>query len=280
MFHCRFDTHCNSGASEAKKSKVDAGMSGLGDLLTDKDGLMTPKDSSSSAVDATVARRKDMSKGRTLKTTMVISIGDSATGGRKTIQVNRLEACSACAASRAVGAACQQCRGERTVSVQVNVQVDLPPGVMSGFSAVVAGAGDAAEDVLQMPGDLIVEVQVRPHAFLRRLGNDCHAELPLSFSQATLGCKLRIPSLYGQTMLTIPPGTQSHSFISVADEGFPIPHTGNKKGSMMVKVLVLVPKNVTPEEAALLRQFDKSVKERAEAAEAALEARDGEKNGM
>jgi DnaJ-class molecular chaperone len=206
--------------------------------------------------------RKDLSKGRTLKTTMVISIGDSATGGRKVIQVVRQVACKACAGGPRE-MPCESCGGDRVVSATTNVQVDVPPGVLSGFSAVVAGAGDAADDVQQMPGDLIVEVQVHPHPFLRRLGNDCHAELPLSFSQATMGCKLRIPSLYGQATIAVPPGTQSHSLISVPDEGFPIPGPEPRRGAMVVRVLVTVPKNVSAEDAALLRQFDKNVRDKA-----------------
>ena len=208
--------------------------------------------------------RKDINKGRTLKTTMVISIGDSATGGRKVIQVARQEACRMCAVVGAPrGPACEGCRGERVVTVCTNVQVDVPPGVLSGYSAVVPGAGDATEDVQQMPGDLIVEVQVHPHPFLRRLGNDCHAELPLSFSQATLGCKLRIPSLYGQATLVVPPGTQSHTMISIADEGFPIPSPEPpRRGAMVVRVLVAVPKSVSAEDAALLRLFDKNVRDK------------------
>jgi DnaJ-class molecular chaperone len=248
-FFSRRHSSVSTEARETKKTKTDGEEMSDGSTRTSFQRPQPPL-------------RKDVSKGRTLKTTMVISIGDSATGGRKVIQVARQEACKACAAVQGEQV-CESCRGERVVSVSTNVQVDVPAGVLSGFSAVVPGAGDAADDVQQMPGDLIVEVQVHPHPFLRRLGNDCHAELPLSFSQATLGCKLRIPSLYGQATVTVPPGTQSHTLLSVPDEGFPIPGPEPKRGAMVVRVLVTVPKNVSAEDAALLRQFDKNVRDKA-----------------
>ncbi len=199
--------------------------------------------------------------GRNLQTVLNISIEESAVGGSKFIEVERAVVCSACARNTDV-ASCAWCNSKRVVLAPLKGQVTFPPGVLSGHSIVLVGAGDAADDVSQLPGDLIVEVRVAPHAFLRRVCNDCHTELFLTFAQATLGCSLYIPSLYGQAVLVVPPGTQSYSFISIPNEGFPNSVAENERGCMVVKLLVKVPQNVSIEEAALLRQFDKSVRER------------------
>ncbi len=210
--------------------------------------------------------RDHFGKGSTLRTTLTISLEESAVGGSKIIEVNRLVACQACAGTNS-SATCPRCRGERVVSVVQNAQVDFPPGVASGYAVVVAGGGDAADDVAQEPGDLCVDVRVQAHPFLRRVDGDCHTELSLSFCQAALGCKLHIPSLYGFARLTVAPGTQPHSFVTIAGEGFPVPSLGEQgeqeRGNMVVKLLIQVPRNLAPEDAATLRLFDKSVRDKA-----------------
>ncbi len=55
---------------------------------------------------------------------------------------------------------------------------------------MIPGAGDAADDVDQLAGDLVVEVKIEPHPFLRRVGNECHSDLPLTFAQVRRGIEL------------------------------------------------------------------------------------------
>ncbi len=199
-------------------------------------------------------------KGATLRTTLSLSLEACAAGGSRRIEVSSLRACKECRGGRERKGLCSGCAGEGTVSVAQDVLVTFPPGVCSGHLITIRGAGDAAEDVTQEAGDLVVEVQLEPHRFLQRLGSDCHTQLSLTFLQATLGCRLHIPSLYGETVLDIPPGTQPHSFFSIPDGGFPLPNDATKRGHMVVKVLVHVPQSVPPKAAALLRQFDESVR--------------------
>ncbi len=205
--------------------------------------------------------KKQRCAGRNLRAVMMISIEESAVGGSKRIELNRLVACSACAGS-SDGACCFRCAGKRVASAPLDERVDFLPGVLSGHQIVLDGAGDATEDVLQGCGDLTVDVRVAPHPLFHRVGDDYHMELLLTFAQATLGCTLFIPSVYGQAMLVIPPGTQSHSFLSISNEGFPIPAAKNERGCMVVKVVVHVPGKISVEEAALLRQFDKNMRNR------------------
>jgi DnaJ-class molecular chaperone len=204
--------------------------------------------------------RLSVDKGGTVRTTLGLSLEESAAGGSRYIEVSSLRACKACRGGKEPTLLCSTCAGEGVVSVALDVQVDFPPGVCSGHLITIAGAGDAADDVSQESGDLVVEVQLEPHRFLQRMGSDCHTQLSLTFLQATLGCRLHIPSLYGEVVLEIPPGTQPHSFFSIPQGGFPIANDPARRGHMVVKVLVNVPQNVSPRAAALLRQFDDSVR--------------------
>ncbi len=233
-----------SGPSESKRRKTAS--------LSDAPGRDTSIFSLSSAPYQELLRKKG--KGSTFKTILHITLEESAVSGKKMIEVARLVACDVCIGS-SDRRSCLLCKGEQ-VEVQYNVEVSFPAGVLSGHVVVIIGSGDAAEDIAQEPGDLVVEMQVAPHLVLRRVGDDCHMQLPLSFAQATLGCRLHIPLLYGEILLVVPPGTQSHTFISIPGEGFPIPLQEGKRGCMVVKLLVIVPQNFSAEGAALLRQFD------------------------
>jgi molecular chaperone DnaJ len=208
-------------------------------------------------------------KGRSIRTTLLISLEEGAAGGAKTIQFSRFLGCECTRIPVNPNLACPHCGSSRVRSVEERVRVAWPAGVVSGSRFICAGAGDAS-DAQQTPGDLIVEVQIRSHSFLRRVGSDCHMELPLCFSQATLGCTLRIPSLYGHLTLTVPPGTQCHASLVVPGFGFPAAGTGTGtgaggggvRGNMVVRVVVQVPHGVSPEDAALLRRFDRNVRQR------------------
>jgi DnaJ-class molecular chaperone len=238
-----------SGASEPKKRKTAS--------LSDAPGRDTSIFSLSSGRFQELLRKKG--KGSTFKTILHISLEESAIAGKKMIEVARLTACDVCIGS-SDRRSCLLCKGEQ-VEVQHNVEVSFPAGVLSGDVVVIIGSGNVAEDVTQEPGDLVVEIQVAPHLFLHRVGDDCHMQLPLSFVQATLGCSSHIRSLYGDIVLVVPPGTQCHTFITIPGEGFPVVLQG-KCGVMVFKVLVVVPGTVSVESAALLRQFDQSMRDR------------------
>jgi DnaJ-class molecular chaperone len=103
-------------------------FAGLSDIMNKESMMM--KDGSIATFE--FAPRKDTpTKGRSLKTTLVVSIGDSATGVNKTIQVNRLEACSGCV-GLGLGSSCQKCKGDRVLNVALIANVDVPPGVENG----------------------------------------------------------------------------------------------------------------------------------------------------
>ncbi len=195
-------------------------------------------------------------KGGTLKAALAISLEESAIGGRKMIEVRRLMACGACFGVDVPF--CMQCKGEHVLEAQHIVEVGFHCGVSTGYVVMVSGAGDAAEEIGQEAEDLVVEIQVAPHPFLERAGDDCHTQLLLSFAQAALGCSVYIPSLYGEVRINVPPGTQSHTFIRIPGEGFPVFDQRDLRGSLVVKVIVRVPVRVSTEGASLLRQFDQT----------------------
>ena len=149
---------------------------------------------------------------------------------------------------------CRGCGGEGRRQLTETVTVDVPPGVDDGTRLRVAGRGEAGRKG-GSTGDLYVRVRVRPHPIFTREGNDLHCELGLTLAQAALGGDLKVPTLYGEETLTVPPGTQTGSVLTLRRQGMPKLSGGGARGNLYVHCRVETPRNLDAEQAELLRQF-------------------------
>lgn len=151
---------------------------------------------------------------------------------------------------------CPQCNGQGSVKGKQHVKVHIPAGVDSGMRLKVAGHGDAGSGG-GPPGDLYVFITVEPHKIFEREGNDVILDLPISFSEAALGCKKEVPILSGKTCwITIPDGTQSGKIFRVKGEGFPNVHGGGRsRGDLHVRTFVETPTQLTERQKELLQEL-------------------------
>lgn len=151
---------------------------------------------------------------------------------------------------------CKECHGEGVVKQKQHVKVHVPPGVDTGMRLKMAGYGDAGKDGGPQ-GDLYVFITIKPHDVFERQGDDILLELPISFSEAALGCKKEVPSLSEHTCrITIPEGTQNGKVFRVRKEGFPNVH-GQGQGDLLVKVFVETPTKLSKKQKELLEEFAK-----------------------
>ena len=152
---------------------------------------------------------------------------------------------------------CNVCKGEGLVKEKQHVKVPIPAGVDTGMRLKIAGHGDHGPNG-GPAGDLYVFITVNPHEVFQREGNDILLELPLTFTEAALGCKKDVPSLFSHTCrITIPEGTQSGKVFRVKGEGFPNVH-GQGKGDLLVKATVETPTHLTSKQRELLEEFRKT----------------------
>lgn len=93
----------------------------------------------------------------------------------------------------------------------------MPKGVDNGVNLRVAKKGHAGQG--GPPGDLIINVKVKPHAYFKREGSNIHTELYLSISQAVLGTELKVKTLYGEVTIKLPPGTQHDEKKKISNYG-------------------------------------------------------------
>ena len=146
---------------------------------------------------------------------------------------------------------CPECNGRGQKTKTDTVKVTIPPGIDHSSVLRLGGKGmpSAYGDA---PGDLYLEVHVKPHSKFRREGFNILSEETISYLDAILGTKLIISTIHNKVDLKIPAGTQPGTTLKVAGKGV---IREARKGDHLVKVNVSLPKNVSPEEQELLEKL-------------------------
>ncbi len=146
---------------------------------------------------------------------------------------------------------CPDCRGSGITSQSRTITVRIPPGVKDGQRIRLAGKGSAGQRGAP-PGDLFVLVHVGGHDLFNRSGNNLLLTVPVSYTEATLGTTVRVPTLDGAVSLKVPAGTSSGQTFRIRGAGVP---SANKAGDLLVTVEVAVPKKLSDEARTALQAF-------------------------
>ena len=168
-------------------------------------------------------------------------------------QVVTTSTCPTCGgAGRILKNPCSQCRGQGRLHMTKRLAVRIPAGVDMGSQIRLSGEGEAGVRG-GPPGDLYVVLRVKPHPNLARHEQDIVYELRINMVQAALGDRIEIPTIEGAVEIAIPSGTQNGQSFRLAGRGMPDVR-GGRRGDQYVVVQVVVPKDLTPEQKALLRK--------------------------
>ncbi len=151
---------------------------------------------------------------------------------------------------------CSECRGKGSVRRDKTITVHVPKGVDTGNRLRVPGKGSAGKNG-GPNGDLYVEFQVREHEFYAREEEDIYLEVPVTFTEAILGCKKEIPTLYGNVNLTIPAGSQDGDKQRLRGKGIDSSAT-RRKGDMYVIIRVQIPEKLTRDQKALVTELNRT----------------------
>lgn len=166
--------------------------------------------------------------------------------------------CPACRGrGRVISDPCPSCYGRGRVEETRTLSVKVPAGVDTGDRIRLTGEGEAGPDG-GPPGDLYVQVAVKPHAIFQRDGADLYCEVPISFTDAALGGELEVPTLGGRVNLKIPAETQTGRLFRMRGKGI-VPVRGGGPGDLLCKVVVETPVNLTAAQKELLTAFQDSL---------------------
>ncbi|MFQ6083764.1 MAG: molecular chaperone DnaJ [Candidatus Aminicenantia bacterium] len=239
--------------------------------------------------------RTEPQKGEDLHYTMGISFEDSIKGIKTRIRLTRKETCSLCngygyirgkgekicpvcsgsgkislqrgfmrfsstctncyGTGKIPGESCGACHGEGVVDKEEIINVRIPAGVDNGSVVRIARKGNGGLKG-GPPGDLFITIQVTPHPFFTRKGNNIYCTVPITVTEAALGAKIEVPVLDGQTTMRIPPGTKSGQKFRLKGKGTPSMSTGIR-GDLFVEVKIVPPPSNDESVRELLRELER-----------------------
>ena len=163
--------------------------------------------------------------------------------------------CPQCAGrGQVIAHPCARCHGAGRVEEEKVLSVKIPAGVDNGDRIRLAGEGEAGPAGAP-PGDLYVEVRVRPHPIFERDGDDLHCEVPIRITQAALGDVVRVPTLEGETEIRLPAETQGGKVFRLRGKGVKSVRS-RVPGDLYCKVAVETPVNLTAHQRELLEAFE------------------------
>src|ERR1700728_840041 len=166
--------------------------------------------------------------------------------------------CPACqGAGQVIREACEACRGQARIDRERILEVGVPAGVDSGTRLRMSGQGEPGANG-GPAGDLYIFLEVKEHPFFERRGSDLYCTVPVSFPQAALGAKIKVPTLKGEDDLELPEGTQSGQIFRQKGKGLANPHGG--RGDLYVNIRVIVPSKLSRDQRRTLEQLGQSMK--------------------
>lgn len=149
---------------------------------------------------------------------------------------------------------CSECHGRGKVTNRKTITITIPAGIDSENRLRLAGKGGAGSNG-GPNGDLYIEFTVRDHEYYQRVDDDIYIELPLTITEAVLGTKKDVPTIYGKVELTIPSGTQNGEKMRLRGKGIENVNT-KRKGDMYVITKIIIPEKITKEQKKLFEELD------------------------
>lgn len=237
-------------------------------------------------------QRRERRRGRDIRYTLTVDLAEAALGAEQEIRFEALGACASCEGSgtrpggrpvttcplchgrgevkgegllsrystcgRCTGTGmvqqdpCESCRGRGAKRETRSFRVRLPPGTDAGAEKVIPGQGEPGQ-FGGGPGNLRVTINVRPHPWLRREGQDIHCELHVSPAEAARGAKVPVPTLTGTALVDLPAGVATGAKLRLRGKG--IPGDNGRAGDELVTVAVETP-SLSPGTPAVERALE------------------------
>lgn len=178
------------------------------------------------------------SKGADLESRIRIPFMEAANGVQRQISVSR------------------QVNGQGTAQRTERFKVNIPAGVSDGSRIRVAGKGHPGQGGAQA-GDLFLRIEVEPHPYFGRQGDNVTLQVPLTFAEAARGTKIEVPTIDGRAKLKIPPATQGGQKLRLRGRGFPSKGKGGQRGDQIVEIRIVVPRLRDERSKEILEEFEK-----------------------
>ena len=133
------------------------------------------------------------------------------------------------------------------------LDVSIPPGIVEGQVLRLRGKG-APGTGKGGAGDALIEVEIKPHRFFSRHGDDIYLELPITVSEAVLGARIKVPTPSGEVTMTVPKGSNTGTKLRLKGKGAPKP--GGGYGDQLIELKLMLPKGPDPALEAFVSNWE------------------------
>lgn len=139
------------------------------------------------------------------------------------------------------------------------ISLHVPPGVEDGMALRVPGRGMQSRTRGGPPGDLFVVIRVLPDRRFMREGSHLWTQVSIPVTDAVLGSRVAVSTLEGESVVTIPEGTQPDTILRLRGKG--LPELGRaRRGDLLVRLAVEIPERLSSEERALYERLRRTRK--------------------
>ena len=170
--------------------------------------------------------------------------------------VQNVQTCPNCGGSgKVIKEKCSSCSGTGYTSSRKKIQVSIPGGIDNGQSVRIREKGEPGVNGGPR-GDLLVEVNVSRHPIFQRQDVHIFSTVPISFAQAALGGDVKVPTVDGDVIYTVKPGTKTDTKVRLKGKGVPSLRNSSVRGDHYVTLVVQTPDKLSAEAKEALRKFD------------------------
>ena len=152
---------------------------------------------------------------------------------------------------------CSHCSGAGITRESRSIELNIPGGIDNNQVLTLRGQGEAGRNG-GPAGDIQILIQVENHKTLKREGFDVYEDVPISFTEALLGAKVKIPGINETLEITVPECTQNGTIITLKGKGIKILNK-NGYGDLFAKIYVEMPKSLDKKQKQALQDIDKTI---------------------
>ena len=170
--------------------------------------------------------------------------------------VQNVQTCPNCNGSgKIIKDKCPDCAGTGYTSSRKKIKVTIPAGIDNGQSVRIRDKGEPGINGGPR-GDLLVEINVSRHPIFQRQDVHIFSTVPISFAQAALGGDVKIPTVDGDVIYTVKPGTKTDTKVRLKGKGVPSLRNSQVRGDHYVTLVIQTPEHLSAEAKEALRRFD------------------------
>ena len=151
---------------------------------------------------------------------------------------------------------CTVCNGQGRTKKTKTLEVKIPAGIAEGMRIRSAGNGEPGSNG-GPPGDLYIELRVKPHEIFERDGDDLHCSVPVGMTTAVLGGNIEVPTLSGKAEIDLPESTQHGKTFRLRGKGIKGVRS-SYPGDLYCHITVETPVRITEHQRKLLKELDES----------------------